>query len=94
MKASKNNSTTNGIILLILSLISPILLKAEKTFRDSISDDETNSLFIIGGVLAFGIGFYAVYSIIEKNKKRVTHSNKRSVSHRHHSHHRVVKKSA
>ena len=94
METTKIKSVITRALLILLSLLVPVFAKAEKSIRDSISDDETNSLYIIGGVLAFGIGFYVVYSLIEKNKKRQTPANRKPVSHRNHHHHRVLKKSS
>jgi ABC-type nickel/cobalt efflux system permease component RcnA len=68
--------------------------QSNMTKKLGISGDEMNSLYIIGGVLVFGIGVYVIYSIIDRNRKEDKPANRRPVSHRNHHHHRVVKKSA
>lgn len=101
METTKSTSKGGGLTLMVLSILLPLLMKAQesgrtKTLGSSISKDEVNSLYIVGSVLVLGIVGYIVYSFIEKHRKQEKPTVNRHVSHRNHHHHnhRVVKKSA
>ncbi len=96
MKA-KNSTSNPGVLLVIFLIFQSVWLQAQQTQSLSkklhISGDEMNSLYIIGGVLIFGIASYVIYSIIDKNRKVDKPANNRPVSSHRHNHHRIVKKS-
>lgn len=97
METRTSRSQRSSRFMLIFLLFQSFWMSAQQNTLSKklgISGDEMNSVYIIGGVLVFGIGVYVIYSIIERNRKEETPTNRRSVSHRHHHHHRVVKKSA
>ncbi len=99
MKSTTNTLNRGGLFVFIFLMLQSFWLCAQESQSLSkklhISGDEMNSLYIIGGVLIFGIASYIIYSIIDKNKKvDKPRNNKPATSHRNHHHHRVVKKSA
>ena len=85
-----------------ISMLTTIALNAEttntftKVMKESFSGDGFISVYIIGGVLVFGIISYLIVSKIEKAEKtdEKERDNVRPISQRHHHSHRIIKKSA
>jgi hypothetical protein len=97
METTKKTSN-GGTLLTILSLLfSSLAISQEKSkFLNEKPEDLIVSAYIIGGVAIFGIIIFVISKIAAKYSKQDNSTPKitRSVSHRYHHHHKVVKKSA
>ncbi len=97
MKTTIQKSGNNSILLTMLLLFVSIYSKAqgENTFMDIVHRN-MSGIYIIGGVLSFGIGLYVVSLIVSRYSKQDADAPKNihPISHRHKHPHRVIKKSA
>ncbi len=91
-KNSKNRSVLFAFILIATSLHS--FANNFNNPSSVLSEDNTASYFIIGGVLGFGtIIFLINYMFNKDNNEEKKSSNTRIMSHRHkYNHHRLIKK--
>ena len=97
MKTKIQKTGNKSILLTTFLLFISICLKAEEknTFMDIVHRN-MSGIYIIGGVLAFGIGLYVVSLIVSRYSKQDDDAPKKihPISHRHKHPHRVIKKSA
>lgn len=97
MKTTIQKSGNKSILLTMMLLLISIYVKAEgeNTFMDIVHRN-MSGIYIIGGVLAFGIGLYVVSLIVSRYSKQDDEApkNTHSITHRHKHPHRVIKKSA
>lgn len=96
MKATKK-TTNGGTLLTILALFLSFFASAQGkiSFLNDKPEDLIISVYIIGGVAAFGILIFVISKIASKRSEKEENSVKRpsrSISHRHH--HKIIKKSA
>lgn len=97
MKTTIKKSGNKSILLTMLLLFTSICLKAQEENKImEIVHKNMSGIYIIGGVLAFGIGLYVVSVIVSKYSKDddASPKNVHPISHRHKHPHRVIKKSA
>lgn len=97
MKTKIQKTGNKSILLTTFLLFISIYLKAEEknTFMDIVHRD-LSGIYIIGGVLAFGIGLYVISLIFSRYTKQDDEAPKNThpISHRHKHPYRVIKKSA
>ena len=101
-----DKSRNGGLLLTCLLMLSSMFAMAEdgklaKTLTQDLAKDGFIGVYIIGGILGFGIISFIIVSIYDKRHKdddKDQHTNIRHLSsHRHHHHHqshKVIKKSA
>lgn len=91
---SKNRSVLFALILIATSLHS--LANNINNPSSVLSEDNTASYCIIGGVLGFGIIIFLINYIFNKdNNEEKKSSNIRIMTHRHkYNHHRLIKKTS
>lgn len=101
-----NKSGNGGLLLTCLLMLSSMFATAQdgklaKTLTQDLAKDGFIGIYIIGGILGFGIIAFIIVSIYDKRHKdddKDHHANIRHLSsHKHHHHHhphKVIKKSA
>jgi hypothetical protein len=102
MKATEKKSGLGGLMLtamlflIAFSAQATTLNKFISDVKKEMSRDGMTGVYLIAGILGFGIVLFIIVSIVNKFKKpEPKPTNIKHIAHRHHHHpHRVIKKSA
>ena len=101
METRKNKSGYSGFMLALLMLLSTVNAQAitVSKFIDNVkremSKDGLTGVYLIAGILGFGIVLFIIVSIVNKYRKVDSKPNNiKPINHKHHHHHRIIKKSA
>lgn len=101
MKTKVKTVSNGGLLLTCILFLCTMFAQAEdgagKIAKKITSDSGMISFYIIGIILGLGITGYIVVSIIEKRRDKYEKehpTNIKHITHRHHHHQRIVKKSA
>ena len=101
MKAAAKKSGLSGLMLtafLFLTAFSAQATTVNKFISDvkkEMSRDGMTGVYLIAGILGFGIALFIIVSIVNKFKKPESKpTNIKHITHRHHHPHRIIKKSA
>ena len=98
MKTIIHKSGNKRTLLTLLSFFVSAFTKAQST--NSLLNEKPKdlyiSIYIIGGVLGFGIIIFSISKLMAKYQKEDEENKKkiRPISHRQHHHQRIIKKSA
>lgn len=101
MKAAEKKPGPGGWMLAALLFLATLNAQAItvnkfiSNVKREMARDGLTGVYLIVGILGFGITLFIIVSIVNKFKKPDSKpTNIKPISHRHHHHHKIIKKSA